>query len=394
MDCVTAAEHSPQKLKILLLITSTAGGVGRHTYLLAQHLPRDAFDLTIGYGPGYPLDQPVEGLGVRVIHLSLSRGLSPSTNLRGAVQVYRFLKRERFDVVCTGCSIAGLIGRVTGYLVGVPQRVHVAHVFASQPNQPAVARALYLRLERWLDRLTTHYVAVCEASKTFGVRSAIMPFDKVTVIHNGIDTRTTDLGPVNEAFAASIGISLQRPVVGTAGRLELQKGVRYLIEAFPQVLSVLPDAQLLIAGDGPLKENLVQLAESLGISDHVRFIGWREDVNRVLKCMDVFCLPSLYEMFPYSLLEALSMQRPVVAAAVDGVPEIIIDRHSGLLVPARDSPALAGAILRCLEEPSAARRMAQAGRELVEAEFSVDSMARQYADLFRALAAPSSHSAK
>ena len=137
-DDFQEAKNGKERIKLLLLLTSTAGGAGTHLYNLASHLSRSEFDVTVAYGSGYPLDQAIEGIGVPVVHLSISRRISPWTNLRGMYQLYRLLKTERFDVMCIGCSVAGFLGRLAGWAAGVPCRVFLIHVFASHPHQSPI----------------------------------------------------------------------------------------------------------------------------------------------------------------------------------------------------------------------------------------------------------------
>ncbi|MEW6742802.1 MAG: glycosyltransferase [Planctomycetota bacterium] len=376
-----------EKTRLLLLLTSTAGGVGLNAYYLARGLPRDEFDVTIAYGPGYPLDAAIERLDVPVVHLSLSRKLSPWANARGFLQVYGLLRRQPFDMIVTQCSMAGLVGRVAGRLAGVPHRLFVTQLFACHTEQPLLKRSLYRLVERGLDRLTTHYVAVCEGSRRFGVQSGIMAPDKVTVIHNSValDKLHTTRSP--EEVCARLGLDPCRPIVGTALRFEPQKGLVFLLRAATVVKRELPGVQFLIAGDGPMRDDLHALATSLELDRTVHFIGWRDDLPDILQCMDVFCHPTLWEQLPHMVLEALALRRPVVATAVDGVPEIVLHDETGLLVPPRDPAALAAAVLDLLRDPDRARRLGEAGRRLVEERFTADKMVESYAGLFRRLSA-------
>jgi len=385
-----AVDDSPapqprQRIKVLLLATSTAGGVGQHVYQLAKRLSRSEFDLTLAYGPGYPLDAAIENLGLPVLHMSLSRGLSPVTNLRGLVQLYRILRNNRFDILCMECSMAGFVGRIAGWLTRIPIRIFVLQVYASHAQQPRLQRWCYRMIERCLDPLTTRYVAVCEASKTFGVNHRIMRPEKVSVIYNAVCLDDARASKPGAEFWKQLGLQPGRPVVGTALRFEPQKGVEWLLRAAALLKHQGCDAQFLIAGDGPLRNMLEDLARTLEIEDVVHFVGWRQDLPLVLQCMDVFCHPTLWEQFPFMVLEAMAGGLPVVATAVDGVPEMVIPDHTGLLVPPGNPQALADALITLLDDPVRAVAMGKAAKSRVEANFTVQTMVAQYEVLLRSL---------
>ena len=377
-----------KRIAVLLLLTSTAGGVGVHAYYLAKFLCRSEFDLTVGYGPGYPMDREFERLDVPIVHFCISRKISPAKNLRALVQLYRFVKRRRFDIICMECSIAGFLGRITGWVTGVENRVFVLQQYASHSRQARIKQSIYRMIERRLDRLTTRYVAVSEAMKRFGVDHDIMRPEKVEVIYNGI-TLSDKVAVNRDEVRRDLGLSPDGPVIGTLARLEPQKGLQHFLQAAAIVRRTESNVEFLIAGDGPLMGELVKLAQQLGIADAVRFVGWRQDVVHVLSGIDIFCLPSLWESFGIAFAEAMAMEKPVVATRVDGVPEVVADGKTGLLVPPANPQAIASALLALLRDPDRAARMGKEGRRRVEAMFTVETMVARYEDLFRRLAKPS-----
>ena len=363
-------------------MTSTAGGVGLHNLFLAKYLPRPEFDITVGFGPGYPLDKEIAELGVPVKHFAISRKISPFTNLRGMWQLYRFFRKNRFDIVCIACSIAGFIGRIAAFLARVPHRVFVIHLYASHPQQSRAKQMIYRLIERALDPLTTHYVAVSEAMKEFGVTHCVVNPEKVSVIYPGTSV-SKPIQESREQIRAELGLAPQSSVVGTIARLEPQKGVGYFLQAARIVSEKTQGVEFLVVGDGPLREQLAALTRELGVDGCVKFVGWRRDVPRVLHGMDVFCLPSVWEALPVVLAEAMAMSRPVVAARLDGISEIVKDGKTGLLVRPQDPSALAEGISTMLAHPDRMHAMGLAGREVVEAEFTVDRMVARFRDLFQ-----------
>ena len=375
--------RDPQRrIRVLLLVTSTAGGVGVHVCSMARYLPKSEFCLTVAFGPGYPFDTDVADVAARVIHLSLSRKISPWTNLRGLFQVLLLLKRNRFDVICTECSIAGFIGRLAGWLARVPVRIFVIQLYASHPHQSAFKKSVYRVMERALDRVTTRYVAVSQAMKTFGVDRRIMKPEKIKVIYNGIVVPRAE-PPQTDRNRRALGLCSNGLIVGTLARLEPQKGLQYLIHATAILKTRFDNVEVVIAGEGPLRQELMGLSRSLGVEDNVRFVGWQQDSRRLIEAVDVFCLPSLWESFGMAMADAMALAKPVVATRVDGIPEVVADGEVGLLVPPRDSRALSDAISVLLNDEPLRRRMGRAGRDRVEKMFTADRMVRRYAELFK-----------
>lgn len=372
--------NDKRRIRVFLLLTSTAGGAGLQTYYLAKFLPKLGFDVTVGFGPGYPLDRDFDELGLPVHRFSIARTISPFTNARGFFQLLGFLRHNRFDIICTACSIAGLSGRVAGWLARVPVRIMVLHVYASHDQQPRFQRMVFHAIEKLLDPLTTRYVAVSEAGRAFGVENRLMAPEKIRVIANAVETHAPDASKAQAR--AELGLEPDGLVVGTLSRCEPQKGLSFLLQAAAMIRKTQPRAQFLVAGDGPLLESLRAEASGLGLGDTVRLVGW-QSTAQVLLATDVFCLSSLWEQAPMSLLEAMSVGLPVVATRVGGVPEMVDDGHTGLLVEPQDPVGLADALNRLLADGPLRGSMGQAARQRAETDFAIDKMVGRYGDLFR-----------
>jgi glycosyltransferase involved in cell wall biosynthesis len=237
----------------------------------------------------------------------------------------------------------------------------VLHEHFADPRMPAY--------QGWADRmlagLTDRAIAVSESTKEFLVRERHVPAERVRVIWNGAPLE--EFAPVAPERAASVrrelGLPLDAPVVGTIGRLNEQKGHRYLLLAAAEVLARRPDARVLIVGDGDLAEPLHRQAQDLGLADRVVFAGHRADVPDVLGAIDVFCLSSTYEGTPLALFEAMGAAKAIVSTAVDGCREVLEDGVTGLLVPPRAPADLAAALLRLIEQEPLRRGLAARARE-------------------------------
>ena len=196
----------------------------------------------------------------------------------------------------------------------------------------------------------------------------------VSLIYNGVDLqRYTDQQPCC-TLHEDYGIPENAPIVGVVARLEPEKGHRTLVDAWPEVLALIPDAWLLIVGEGSERNALEAEAVSLGIESRVMFTGRRDDVPAVTAALDIAVLPSYREAQGLSVLEAMALGRPVVASNVGGIPEMIEDGVTGLLVPPDDCPALAAAIVRLLTDHPLADTLGKRGHDLVHERFCIELM--------------------
>jgi glycosyltransferase involved in cell wall biosynthesis len=202
----------------------------------------------------------------------------------------------------------------------------------------------------------------------------------ISLIYNGVDLARYSEQAACPTLLTEYDIPAGAPIVGVVARLEPEKGHPTLLEAWPAVLAAVRDAHLLVVGEGSQRDLLEAQATSLGLLDgrssSITFTGRRDDVPAVTAALDVAVLPSYREAQGLSILEAMALSRPVVASAVGGIPEMIDDGRTGLLVAPRDPGALAGAITRLLQNADYAARIGRAGHDLVHERFCVEQMVR------------------
>lgn len=201
------------------------------------------------------------------------------------------------------------------------------------------------------------------------------PADRIATISS-----FAGLTPAPPAPRAALATPADAPLILGVGRLHRVKGWDVLLQALP----ALPRAALWLAGDGPERGALERQAQALGVAERVRFLGWRDDAAALFAAADVVAVPSRHEPLGNVVIEAFSLRRPVVAAAVEGPSWLIRDGDSGLLVPAEDAAALAAALSRVLNDPALARRLAEGGRARYAEDFAEDAICARYDALFRA----------
>jgi glycosyltransferase involved in cell wall biosynthesis len=327
----------------------------------------------VGLKKPEPASRLLESQGVPVTHLG--RG---SFDPRLLGDVVSLVRQRSARILHVHGYAASDFGRLAARLTGARLVLH--EHFADPGCRPT---------RRWRTGRSpatrTARIAVSGSTRDFLVRQRFVPEARVRVIWNGAPLQ--EFAPVSRERAAALRRELGLPgdalVIGAIGRLNEQKGHRHLLDAAAQVLEG-RNARVLIAGDGDLMQPLREQAQQLGIAERVVFAGHRSDVPDLLGAIDVFCISSLYEGTPLTLFEAMAAGKAVVATGVDGCREVLVDGHSGLLVPPRNPGALAGALARVLDDAGLRQRLAAAA--LAESRrYDVDACVRQMQDLYEEL---------
>jgi glycosyltransferase involved in cell wall biosynthesis/protein-tyrosine-phosphatase len=338
------------------------------------------------------LSSELRRLGVEVAVVDEAR----HNPLRMVPAITRFLRAHDVDIVHTHRPKDNVIGTVAAKLAGVPHVIRTVHGLP-EPMR-GWSRAKY-RLHDALDRamlrcFADRIVAVSRHAAAALSRSGY-PRTRLVPIHNGVDLEcvraTRTAADVRRAF----GIDDDELIVGTAGRLTAVKGQQHLLGAARLILLQEPKARFVFVGSGPLKRDLVARAAALGVERACLFIDPRVDAKAgvfdLMAAFDVFVLPSLSEGSPMALLEAMALGRPIVATKVGGVPEIVLDGETGLLVEPRNEQALARACLELARDRPWAATLGAAARRVVEAEFSHERNGRALLDLYRGAGRTAGH---
>jgi sugar transferase (PEP-CTERM/EpsH1 system associated) len=368
-----------EKIHVLHLITELSIG-GAQTALLGllTGLDRGRFSPAVAclYNGDGLAAQRIRALDLPVTDL----GMNAKWRWDALWRLYRLLRRERPSILHTWMFHANVLGRVLGRRAGVP-------IIITSRRNVNIGGTLREFLKRQTAGMDDRIIAVCEIAREAEIKRAMMSPDKVVTIYNGISAeRFVDLDPQTAARTRqTFRIPVEAPLLGSVGRLHPQKGFTDLLTAFAQIRERIPSVRLFLAGGGKSRADLEAQARSLGLSEAVTIAGVRADVPEVLAALDVFVLPSRWEGMPNAVLEAMAAGLPVVATAVGGTPEAVVDGVTGLLVPPRDPGALVQAIEWVLRDPNLRRRMGQAGRKRVEQHFSIEDTIRQTEALYETL---------
>lgn len=366
------------RLRILFLIdfAFSTGGAERFAVALATHLSQDRFEpwMCTTRSTDPVAARSLAEAGVRNIVLGRT-GMFDIHRLRGLAQL---LRRERFDVLHAHKFGSNLWGSVLGSAFHVPAIVAHEHSWSYQGN-PA---------RGWLDgqvigRLADRFVAVSSADGRRMVSVEGVPPEKVVVIPNGyIPSPVTSDGDVR----AELGLSDATPIIAIAAVLRREKRIDLLLKAHARTLTQVPDAQLVIAGDGECRPALEEQVRALGIDGFVHFLGARPDVDSVLHAADVGVMSSDREGSPLFVFECMASDTPLVATRVGGIPDVVEDGRTGVLVPRRDPEALSRALTELLLDPVRRRDMAHAAHDRL-GNFTMTATAARFEALYESLAA-------
>jgi glycosyltransferase involved in cell wall biosynthesis len=324
--------------------------------------------------------------GIGVIDLDvILRNINPVRELRGLYKLYRFLRWSDYEIVHTHTSKAGFVGRLAAKLAGIPIIIHTVHGFAFHEESRPLTLWFYASLERiashWCDKIVT----VSEFHRKWALKLGIGNEEKVLAIPNGIPRERAVPKRSKEEIRKELKLT-QEIVILSTGRLAPQKGLEYLIKSIPILFSKIKKSfKVLLVGEGPLKSYLENLIKTLGIEQYVKFLGFRNDIGNLLSISDIVVLLSLWEGLSIALLEAMAAGKPIVATNIGSNSEVIKDGVSGLLVPSKDSKALAEAVMKILLNPDLAKKLGNSARVVYQNYYTEDRMLNEYVKLYISL---------
>lgn len=360
--------NSRKKLEVCHIVRyAKIAGTEMHVYLLTKNLNRSAVNSHVLVLERGDLVGKLKDAGIEVTVIPSSK------SVLHYLRVMLFFVRRKFDLVhCHSGGYVCLIAKAAG----VKRIVYTKHGIGATKEE-LVSRPFCRKLRDVLiDTCVVKYVALTKYDKYVMNQVLHIRRNKIGVIHNGIDASVEFSGKLRRQG---------RPVIGFVGRLEKQKGIAYLIEAVPDILQRYSGLKVLIAGSGSEEISLKELASDRGVRKNIEFLGFVKQPLEVISQLDIFVLPSVWEGFPYVLLEAMLLRRPIVATNIFGINEIIENERSGILVKERDPKSIANAILDLLAHRAKARRLGRAARGRLMRSYTVNRTASQILTLYSSL---------
>ncbi|MDJ1008309.1 MAG: glycosyltransferase [Paracoccaceae bacterium] len=303
----------------------------------------------------------------------------PKAHPKALTEIRAAIRKDGYDILHLHGYSASNYGRIAARLTGIPAIVHEHFVDPKMPRRQSVA-------DRVLAGLTTRGIGVSHSVVEFMATKRFIPRRKLMFVPNGAPLADfTRAGPdVTAKKRAELGLPEGATVIGSIGRLDIQKGLTHLVEALPRLAEAGHTPWVVLVGDGPQRGPLEARARALGVADRVIFAGFAADTRPVQSLFDIQAFPSLFEGTPLALFEAMTMGLPIVASAVDGLAEVLVDDATAALVPPADPAALATALARFLDAPEAAARLGTAAAEAAKGydiSVAVERLAAVYDDL-------------
>jgi len=352
-------------------------GAEEHMLTLLRELPRPQFRLYMACPPELAekirADVPAD---VKLFELPLRS----ATRAGDTIRLAKILRQQKIDVLHSHMSHSSRFASPIGWLCGVPAVLETPHV--AENWRRGWLKGSYVP-DRIAGYFVNYFVAVSNANARYLIDTKKLPSKKVVVIRNGCDLKRFDSGTDDRSAARKkLGLEGGIPIVIVPARLEPQKGHAVLLEAVPAILKKIPRLQVMCLGDGTLRKELEARASEPDIRNAVHFVGFQQNVSEWLCAGDLTVLPSFYEGLPLVAIESLAVSRALVATAVDGTPEVVVDGVTGRTVPPGAPAPLAEAICDLLGRPAELEKFGRQGRDLVEREFNQDMQVRRTAELY------------
>jgi glycosyltransferase involved in cell wall biosynthesis len=332
---------------------------------------------------GGTLFEQAERAGVCVLRLKRMGGgrhVYPWADAEAIRELSGQLRAGRFDIVHTHAGRAGALGRLAARRVGVPALVHTLHGFPFNDYQSPPTRTLLRAVERRLGRITDWFLTDGTFVAAEAIRLQIAPPDRIRALVSPTDAVPPATAATRRRARRLLGVPDDVAVIGTTGRLVRQKGPLDMVDAIAALGR--PDVRMVWVGDGAMRRETERRIARHGLGDRFLLIGDRDDVPQLLPAFDVLAMSSLWEGLPCSVLEAMSCGIPVVATAVNSVPEVVIPGRTGLLARPDDPGSLARALAFMLDHPEAAARMAAAARAQVADQFLPELLGAELMDVY------------
>lgn len=367
------SRRNVRRLRVLHLVRalSVAGGAERFALGLATNLPADRFECWVCVTRGGDA-APIEKLartGIPYVDL----GRRTRWDIHHMAGLAALLRHGQFDVLHSHSFGMNFWGTTMGYGFGVPVLIAHEHTWSYKGN----------RVRKWLDgrvigRLATRFVAVSNADAERMVRTEHVPPEKLIVIPNAYIPH--DDGPGID-LRSELGLPAGTPLVGTAAEFRSQKALEILIDAYALCLARVPAAHLVLAGDGPTRGQLERRVANWGLTERAHFLGRRQDVDAIIRSLDVAAMSSDYEGTPLFAYECIANRTPLVATSVGGLPDIIDSGRTGILIERRRPDQLSDALAELLVDADRRAQLAEAAYERLDG-FRIAAIALRFADLY------------
>jgi glycosyltransferase involved in cell wall biosynthesis len=375
-----------QKVNILYIITKLElGGAQKQLLNLISNLDRERFTiflLTAQEGLLLRDFLSIDGLTLRR-SIYLERAINPIKDFLALIEIYKYIKENKIDIVHTHSSKAGILGRLAARLAKVKFIVHTVHGWSFNDFQSALIRIFYIWLERFTASFTSILIAVSRHDMQKGVELGIAEAHKYKLIRYGIDY--SEFSKKEQDLKEKLGINNSNLVVGMVSCFKPQKSPQDFIKLASAINKILPDIKFILVGDGTLRKRVQGLINRFHLKKSVILAGWRRDIWHILSSIDVLVLTSLWEGLPIVVLEAMSASLPVVVTDTGGVREVVIDGKTGFLVKPHGINSMSNKLSLLLKDKNLRQEMGKNAKKSLGFEFSLSNMVENTQNLYLGL---------
>jgi glycosyltransferase involved in cell wall biosynthesis len=349
------------------------GGLQRVIVNICRTIDREKFDISVLClrELGCFTDE-VKALGIPVTLIPQKNG----TDYLSFLKVADYFRSVKPDVIHTHNTQPFMDGTIAALLTGVKRIIHTDHA-RSFPD-----KWRYMAIEWLMSQFAYKVVGVSEHTSQNLMKYEKISPKKIVTIPNGIDPVPFDITIDKIKKRKELGLPDDGPILGVAVRLSEQKGLTYLIKAMPEIIKKFPTVSLLIAGDGPLKDTLIEETKHLGVQNNVYFLGMRHDTAELLKLFDLYVLPSIWEGLPMIILEAMAAGCPIIATDVGGVGAAVRDGVNGILIHPEEIHTLGQKVVQLLDDERTCGKFAFNTRTIFDEEFSAENMTKMYQQFY------------
>ncbi|XHR28872.1 MAG: glycosyltransferase [Chthoniobacteraceae bacterium] len=359
---------------LYVYMTLPIGGAEELMLTVVKNIDRSKYEPVVCcIGTLGKIGEEIRALGIDVVSWGHT---THGFDLAACRSLYRLIREKHIDLVHSHLYHAGIYSRIAAGFAGVPAITTEHNVYATFK----LKRRIYNWLLSWK---TARIVAVSDLVRDYVIRRDWVSPQKVTTIRNGLDLSKWANAPGRQEARERLGIPGDAFVLGCIGRLETQKGHRFLIDAVARLRGEIPGLKAFIVGEGTLRDSLAERIRRRGLQDAVVLTGARRDLADFIHAFDLFVLPSRWEGLPIAALEAMASRLPVIATPVGGVVELIEEGKNGLLVPPKDVDALVNAIRKLHDDAPLRAALAAGGQETVREKFSATAMLAEMDALYR-----------
>lgn len=375
-------------IKVVQVLEATVGGTRRFMDYLLSNIDRNVYDLTLIYSDLRDTEfksdlERFSDMKIHLYNIPMQRRIAPWSDLMCLWRIYRIMKKGGYHVAHMHSSKAGFLGRIAAWMARIPVILYSPHSFAFQYFPNGYRARIYKALEQFAALFHDRLIPVSSGERNVALQNNIGFADRImSEIPNAIDKKNLKGNEAKSSILKSMQIPYGAIVVGMVADFRPQKGIRYFIEAMPNILKKHPQTYFIIVGEGPLLKREMDRISKFDIVSSVRFIPRQILIADYYQIMDIFVLTSLWEGMPYVILEAMAMGIPVVASSAVGTNELIVDGVNGFLTPIGDSNTVANRISKIIENEKLRKKMSDEGIAFVKKFLNVEEWVKKYEKIY------------